>query len=275
VSLIIYRAVPISLALGLHPGASLEVLAGAYVEAHKYSQALPLYEEVLSLRLSTFGHNHKEIAAIYCDFGDLYAHQNQLTRAESCYRLALGIATGLLGDKGSGRAYTRLADCLRDQGRFDEATMQYQNAYDMRAHQFGRNSAKVAETLAEWAKMLKLQGRVQQAQSMQGRVELIQNQHREPSPMWGALFSLTILVLSLLGSNFLLGRKGLLTELVVAKMKAAVDAASASGLEAISSSPAKSLSRSQVSRLVTLYRFQRKDDEAEHYSALLLSMGKD
>jgi tetratricopeptide (TPR) repeat protein len=279
----IYQAVPISRTLGLHPGATLEVLAGAYVEAHKYDRALPLYEEVLGLRLATFGKSHKEIAAIYCDFGDLYAHQSQLDRAQSCYRMALVISTNLLGDKGSGRAYTRLADCLRDQGRYSEATVQYQSAYNMRVHQFGKYSSKAGETLGEWAKMLRLEGRQHEAEVMQRQVDDIQNRHPEPSPLWSAFFSLALFVLSLLVSNIFLGRKGILTELVVGKIKASVDAASASSdsfisksdASAVPSTPAKTVSKSQLSRLITLYRFQKKYDEAERYSALLVSLGRD
>jgi tetratricopeptide (TPR) repeat protein len=295
ISLAVYRAVPISRALGMHPGASLEVLAGAYVEAHKYDRAMPLYQEVLALRLLTFGKIHKEIAAIYCDFGDLNTHQNKLVQAESCYRIALGISTNLLGDKGSGRAYTRLADCLRDQRRYEEAAKQYQSAYDMRLHQFGKDSTKVGETLAEWAKMLRMEGLDQEAATMQARVDRIQNAHREPSSLLGAFCSLLFFALSLLVSNFFLGRKGVLTELVVGKIKASVDTAAA--LTALTAAPAstassddciahpapistastaaKRVSRSQLSRLITLYRFQKKYDEAEHYAALLVSLGKD
>jgi tetratricopeptide (TPR) repeat protein len=294
-SLAIYQAVPISRTLGMHPGASLEVLAGAYVEAHKYDRALPLYEEVWALRIATFGNTHKEIAAIFCDFGDLYTHQNKLAMAESCYRIALGISTALQGDKGSGRAYTRLADCLRDQGRYADAARQYQSAYDMRVHQFGSKSTKVAETLVEWAKMLKLQGRDKDAAAMQLEAAVIQARHHEPSPLWGAFLSLVLFGGSLLVSNLLIGRNGILTELVVGKIKASVDAASPftaaasettlsesaaeSALQSVSSvSPstsAKVLSKSQLSRLITLYRFQKKYDEAERYNALLLRLGKD
>jgi len=264
----IYRTYPISHAFGLHPGASLEVLAGAYVEAKKYDKAQPLYDEVMDLRLKTFGPVHKEMAALYCDFGDLYTHQGQLARAEKYYRQALSISTALLGDKGSGRAFTRLADCLRDQGRYEEATRQYQIAYDMRCKQFGANSSKVGETLAEWVKLCRLQGLQKEADRMQARVSAIEARQVKVPPLAGTIVSIALFAVSLFVSNFFLGRKGVLTELVVGRMKASLDA-QADGTGTAESAAAV---RKRLTRLVTLCRFQKKFEEAEHYNALLLAL---
>jgi tetratricopeptide (TPR) repeat protein len=274
ISLYVYRAVPISAAIGFHPGASLEVLAGALVEAHKYEQAMPFYEEILALRLSTFGKVHREIAAIFCDFGDLYSHQGQLLKAESCYRMALKITATIRKDKG--RALTRLANCLRDQGRFGEADEQYKNAYDMRVRQFGVGSEKVAETLKDWAKLQALEGKKEEAAALQARVDKIAHSHREMPPLWSALCSLSLFAASLFVSNLFFGRRGVLTELAVGKIKAAVDASECLPGGIGGKQPtSKSVTRGQLNRLITLYRFQKKYEEADRYNAILLSLGKD
>ncbi|MBS1993407.1 MAG: tetratricopeptide repeat protein [Cyanobacteria bacterium SZAS LIN-3] len=282
VSLAVYRAVPVSGSLGFHPGASLEVLAGAYVEARKYAQALPLYEEIEKLRLATFGPTHKEIAALYCDYGDLYTHQNRLPLAESYFRRALTISTALLGDRGSGRAFTRLADCLRDQGRYDEATRQYRIAYDMRMRQFGPSSAKVGETLSEWARLCRLQGLNEEADRLQARATKIEKLQPKSNPILSGILSLALFLVSLYVSNFFLGRKGVLTELVVNRMKATVEAGDADESKAGTAGDAMLDARSKLavrkrllSRLITLCRFQKKNEEADHYAALLLALNKE
>jgi len=270
-SLNIYRTYPISHAFGLDPGGSLEVLAGAYVEAHKYEKAQPLYDELMNLRLKTFGPVHKEVAAIYCDFGELYRHQGQLARAEKYYRQALSISTALMGDKGSGRVFTHLADCLRDQGRYDEATKQYQIAYEMRSKEFGPNSAKVSETLSEWVKLCRLQGLNQEADRMQLRVSAIEARQVKVPPLASTILSIALFAVSLFVSNFFLGRKGVLTEFVVNRMKTSVDALYGDS----GTTDSAAALRKTLTRLVTLYRFQKKFDEAERYNALLVALKQD
>jgi tetratricopeptide (TPR) repeat protein len=128
----LYTAVPVSIALGLHPAATLEMLSGAYVEAKNHAQAEHLYATIEKIRLQIYGADHEMMVALYTDFGDLYCKQMQFEKAASYYMRAIDLSKRINGPSGYGRPLTGLANTLRDRGRDAEAGKTYSEALSMR-----------------------------------------------------------------------------------------------------------------------------------------------
>jgi tetratricopeptide (TPR) repeat protein len=136
-----YSVVPASRLVGLHPAATLEMLAGAFVESKHFESAEPLYFTILEVRKCTAGSRSDLVAALYTDLGDLNIRKNSLPRAEQWYRESIKIG------QGSGRALTGLATTLREEGQFSESKLCYLQALKLRSAAFGTASKQYHDTL--------------------------------------------------------------------------------------------------------------------------------
>lgn len=247
----IYRAVPISTCLGLNVAASLEVLGGAYVEAGKYPQALSIYREVETIRQSHYGAVSEKMAAIFADYGDLYTKMGTYDKAETSYKTAIDLANQILGNQGTGRAYTRLANLLTQIGRLPEADYYYQKALTMREKQFGKESAKVAETLFAYSVLLEKSGKKPEAKLAQERAEKIYQRLKANSKTGKIDYQpLMVMAVSIFVSWLLFGKKGYLTELAVRRLKNRIETGSKT-------------SAKDLKTLALIYQYQNKKDELE------------
>lgn len=256
-SQIIYSKAPVSCLVGLNAGASLEILGGAYVESGKLRQSLPIFAEIEQIRASYYGTKSQKMAAIYADYGDLYAKMGAVDMAEQYYKRSIALANDLLGNSGTGRAYTRLANLLTAQGRLDEAAQNYEEALAKRTKQFGPDSAKVAETLFTYSILLDQQGKRTLSASYTAKAQSILARLRKQNT--GPNYTpIALLAVSLIASWILLGKKGLLTKLAVKRLKRRVEASAA-----VSTASAQDLKT-----LILLCQYQKDEAEVKRYKRM-------
>lgn len=217
----IYTTAPVSTLFGLNAGFSLEVLGGAYVESKNWPAALPIFNEIESIRMAHYGPTSEKIVALGVDYGDLYVKMNDLDKAEASYKNAVKLGDQTLGERGTGRGYTRLANLLTSRGKLQEATLNYEKALHMREEQFGKDSAKVAETLFAYSVLLDRIGDHSKARAVQERADKIYNRLKSGAKTqltgkgefsYAALYGLGG---SLLLGWLLFGRRGFLTGMAI------------------------------------------------------------
>lgn len=146
----LYCFVPTSQLLGLRPAATLESLAGAFVEKEDYVKAESLYQSILEIRKHVAGPDSDLVAALYADFGDLNIRKEDLKSAERWYRKSISLAPS------SGRALTGLATTLREEGCLLESKSYYLRALASRSRSFGTKSKQYQDTLHGYQKLMTL-----------------------------------------------------------------------------------------------------------------------
>ena len=149
------------------PGAeSLLHHAGRYLyERAAYEQAVPLLQQVLTLREQTLGPIHADVALSLNDLGDLFLAQGQHTEALPLYQRALVIKEQVLGPHHPEVAWnlSGLAELYRAQGQYTEALSLYQRALTIREHALGPAPPDVALILDSLARLYEEQGRLDEA----------------------------------------------------------------------------------------------------------------
>jgi tetratricopeptide (TPR) repeat protein len=153
--------------VGMYPGLTLQLLAGAYIERRDFTRARQLELILLELRQDAFGAASAPVAEMYADIADLETKLGDRVSAEGNYRKAIDLTRALRLPQGYGSPMTKLACLLREQGRYKEAQACFNDALEVRTRVFGVRSAKVAETQIEYAKLLQLTGDQPSGQKMQ------------------------------------------------------------------------------------------------------------
>jgi len=169
----IYLAIAPPPALGIHPAFSLELLAGAFIDAGKLAQADPLLSYLLQIRTDVAGARSELTAAMYANLGDYYRKCSRSKNAEASYQRSIALSKDLNLAQGYGSPMTKLGALLRDQHRFAESQQCFSDALAVRTRIFGANSQKVAETLLENAALLQAENHPDQAESMKQRADNI------------------------------------------------------------------------------------------------------
>lgn len=152
---------PVSQLIGLHPAATLEVLAGAYVEHKEYARAEKLYMDILAVRIKMFGPKGGPVSALYADLGDLNVRQNKLDAAANWYRKSVELSESSGGPPGTGRALTGLATVLRQRGDLKESEKCYLKALAIRSRLYGTDSKQYHDTLRGYERLLGLKRQTQ------------------------------------------------------------------------------------------------------------------
>lgn len=221
----IYTSFPAYAATGLHPAWTLEALSGAYIEDKRYDRAAAICQDLIAIRRKLYGTNHELYAAILKDTGDIRRRAGDLAGAEDLYRQSLGLSRELFDGNNMGLLITNLASVLRDQGgpeRLEESEEYYQEALSMREKQFGVSSPRVAQTLSEYARLLRLEGRSAEAKSISDRAASIAAAHAETpvSRSTDIVFIVCAFIFSCFLSRYLFGTRGLLTAFAVRLLEA-------------------------------------------------------
>ena len=79
--------------------ASIQELAGLLAGQCKFSEAEPLYREVLAMRRKLLGDEHQDVAAALHNLAWVLQSQGKLSEAEPLYREALAMQRKLLGNE--------------------------------------------------------------------------------------------------------------------------------------------------------------------------------
>ncbi|MBP9093571.1 tetratricopeptide repeat protein [bacterium] len=245
---------------GIHPAYSMEILTGAYIEAGKHAHARELTKELMAMRKQLFGVDSELYAGILADSANLYRKEGNFAKAEEISKQALAISRKVLKNTGMGQIITQVADNLRDQGNYSEAEPLYLEALQMREKQFGPGSVKAAETLVEYAKLLRLSGDpdgVAKATRYQERADAILKRHEtKGDPLASMLVTVLVFVASVVVSKMLFGPRGYLTKVAMRRIEQSL----ASG--------AKN-SRENISKLIKFYENQNNIEQVEKYQNML------
>ncbi|CAN5423250.1 hypothetical protein BH10CYA1_BH10CYA1_02850 [soil metagenome] len=174
----IYRAISPPPSPAIHPGFTMELLAGGYIEAKQFRNAEPIVLAAEKLRRSLVGEQDELIADIYANLGDLYAKNEQNAKAETYYTASIALAKELHLRQGHGSPMTKLATLYAKEGRFHEAEDAFREAIAIRTKIFGSHSVKVAETLVAKAELLRLEGKTRESENLKRQIETVP----EPTP---------------------------------------------------------------------------------------------
>ncbi len=166
----IYRFISLPPSPSLHPGLSMELLAGAYIELDRVKRAEPIVLAVEKLRRSLVGEQDELIADIYANLGDLYAKNQQYQRAEDYYLRSIALSKQLHLRQGYGSPMTKLGTLYASESYFAKSEAAFQDALAIRTKIFGARSAKVAETLTSWSEALRGQGKIEKADLVEKQI---------------------------------------------------------------------------------------------------------
>jgi hypothetical protein len=194
----IYLAIAPPLALGIHPAFSMELLAGAEIDAAKLATAEPLLSSLLAIRTDFAGAHSELTAAMYANLGDYYRKFRRNKEAERYYQRSIALSKDLNLPQGYGSPMTKLAALLRDEHRFAESQQCFTDALTVRTRIFGKDSQKVAETLLENAVLLQAENRPGPAQEMKDYADnILHRRHSDSTTRGAAAIPLVVLVLSI------------------------------------------------------------------------------
>jgi serine/threonine protein kinase/Tfp pilus assembly protein PilF len=159
-----------------HPSvaSSLSSLAAHYAELGRYAEAEPINERALSLREEALGPDHPDVGRSLNALANVYRDQNRLAEAEPLYRRALGIGEKIgTDDPMVGWTLHELAKLHARQGKTAQAEQAYRRALSIREKALGADPTAVAETLEDYAELLRNIGRSGEAVQMEARAKSI------------------------------------------------------------------------------------------------------
>lgn len=202
-SRLIYKTIAPPLSSTIHPGFSLELLAGALCEAGKLDEAEPLKLSILKLRRSMVKGPHELTAGIDADLGDFYKRKGNLAVAEDYYKQAVNESKLIHYPLGWGSPTTKLGTLYLSEGRLAEAETCLKEALLVRRKIFGEKSDKVADTLVEYAKLSDKQGHASEAADMRSRAADIYASHKvKESSAWPVIMAVVSLLLLIFREKF-------------------------------------------------------------------------
>lgn len=169
----IYRTIALPPTPSIHPGFSMELLAGGYIESDRCRKAEPIVLAVEKLRRSLVGEQHELIADIYANLGDLNAKSQKFQQAEEYYLRSIASSKKLHLRQGYGSPMTKLGSLYANEKCFAKSEAAFQNALAIRTKIFGARSAKVSETLTAWAEALRGEGENERADLMEKQIATV------------------------------------------------------------------------------------------------------
>ncbi|MEM9274245.1 MAG: tetratricopeptide repeat protein [Cyanobacteria bacterium P01_F01_bin.143] len=114
-----------------------------------YEQALPWYENCMSLAKKRFGEEHISVATSLNDLAELYRSQGRYKDAEPLCLKALTLYRKLLGEEhiSVATSLNNIAELYRNQGRYEKAETLYIQALELRKKLLGEEHPGVAYVL--------------------------------------------------------------------------------------------------------------------------------
>ena len=143
--------------------------AGYYYESQgRYSEAEPLFVEVLGLCKRLLGDEHPEVASSLNNLAFLYESQGRYSEAEPLFVEALGLCKRLLGDEhpNVARSLNNLAALYHSQGRYSEAEPLYVEVLGLYKRLLGDEHPEVVGSLNNLAVLYYSQGRYSEAEPL-------------------------------------------------------------------------------------------------------------
>jgi WD40 repeat protein/tetratricopeptide (TPR) repeat protein len=137
-------------------------------QAGKYSEAVPIAEEYVSVAAAKYGEQHQLYATGLGYLGVLYEALNRPSEAEHLFKRALSIKEKALGPSDVQVADTlhSLAELYRKQGQFSNAEPLYRRALNIAEKALGPEHPSVGTVLNNLAELYRAQGRYAEAETL-------------------------------------------------------------------------------------------------------------
>jgi tetratricopeptide (TPR) repeat protein len=151
-----------------------------------YNQAVPSFEQCLSLSEQRFGPKHPKVATSLNNLASLYKSQGKYAEAEPLYLRSLAIREKPLGENHPdvAQSLNNLASLYKSQGKYAEAEPLYLRSLAIIEKQLGENHPLVAQSLNNLAGLYKSQGKYEEAEPLYLRsLAIIEKQLGENHPL--------------------------------------------------------------------------------------------
>jgi CHAT domain-containing protein/Tfp pilus assembly protein PilF len=166
----------------LRLAASLNNMAGVWLDYGKLDEAELLYREALDVRRRLFKGNHTELAAGIHNLAGLLRTQGKLAEAEVLFRESLAMYEQLfMGDHPmKALSLVSLGRVIESQGKLSDAERLIRDALSMRQRLFKGNHPDLAQSLNNLATVLKRQGKLSEAEPLfRAALAMYQSIHKE------------------------------------------------------------------------------------------------
>jgi tetratricopeptide (TPR) repeat protein/CHAT domain-containing protein len=133
----------------------------------KYTEAIPVAQQLLDIRKRTVGEDHPDYAAALNDLAQLYSSQGQYSDAEPLFKRALAIREKALGPDHPDVAATLnpFGELYFAQGKYAEAEVAFKRALAIREKGLGPDHSDVAESVNDLAVLYDKQGKYSEAET--------------------------------------------------------------------------------------------------------------
>jgi CHAT domain-containing protein/tetratricopeptide (TPR) repeat protein len=140
-------------------------------QAGKYSEAIPIAEQVLALREKALGPDHPDVAQSLNELARLYRIQGRFAEAEPLFKRSITIYEKALGPDHPrvGTALSNLAVLYHAQARYTEAELLYRRSLALREKALGPDHLDVAQSLNNLGALYRDQGRFAEAEPLYKR----------------------------------------------------------------------------------------------------------
>ena len=150
--------------------ASRNNLAGAYRDAGRLDEAIPLFEQTLEDRTRILGPHHPDTLTSRNNLAGAYRDAGRLDEAIALYEQTLEDSTRILGPHHPHTLISRnnLANAYRDAGRLDDAITLYEQTFEDRTRILGTNHPSTLISLNNLASAYLAAGRSEDAEKLFG-----------------------------------------------------------------------------------------------------------
>ncbi len=153
----------------------MQLLSEAYLNQGKYKKAQQLLEQTLSIYNDKAGADDPRAVLVLNDLAAVYLNEDKFDQSQELIKKALTIYEKNRRPKDPAVAdgLHRLAVVCCSKGRYEQAEPLYRLALALGEESYGPNDSRLALTLADYANLLKLTKRFDQAQKMEARARTI------------------------------------------------------------------------------------------------------
>lgn len=141
-----------------------------------YEAAINFFKSALSIQEAALGRDSAKLMPTLEHLGDCYHMSDRYAEAEQCYRRLTKLKQNVLGDSMHPQlapVLDRLAEVYMAQGDLSNAETHCELALEIREAAFGENHPDVAVSLGHFARVLRAQKRVTEAEKYEQRAEYI------------------------------------------------------------------------------------------------------
>jgi tetratricopeptide (TPR) repeat protein len=150
-----------------------------------YNEAIPYFEQCLSLSKQRFGSKHPTVATSLNNLAELYKSQGKYAEAEPLYRRSLAVLEKQLGENHPlvATSLNNLAGLYKSQGKYEEAEPLYRRSLAIDEKIYEENHPTVATSLNNLAGLYESQGKYAEAEPLYRRsLAILEKQLRENHP---------------------------------------------------------------------------------------------